>query len=213
MRNRLFTAPSRFGYSSAWSARGLCSGSAGASEGRRRKTSHSIFGPTAFGPIHRTRPRTRGPDRAPDYGPQGRIDRVRRAHLNAAAPAPPSRPGRTVTHAVFVRSAGDAIAGRRRFRALPDRGRLNQVDCSPPSPRDRTSTPRFARTYPFGRAVESSIRRVRSVCAADPIASWSFTTSARPAHHGAAEPLLQANLCAVYGAASIGAGIPYSPNR
>ena len=47
----------------------------------------------------------------------------------------------------------------------------------------------------------------------DPLPEWSFTTSARPAHHGAAEPLLQANLCAVYGAASIGAGIPYSPNR
>ena len=31
--------------------------------------------------------------------------------------------------------------GQRRFRVLPDRGRLNQVDWSPPSPCDRTNTP------------------------------------------------------------------------
>ena len=103
----------------AWSARGLCSGSAGASEGRRRKTSHSRSGPTAFGPIHRTRPRTRGPDRAPDYGPQGRTDRVRKAHLNAATPAPPSRLGRTVTR----NERSDIGCGETPERqARPDRG-------------------------------------------------------------------------------------------
>ena len=47
----------------------------------------------------------------------------------------------------------------------------------------------------------------------DLLPEWSFTTSARSAHHGAAEPLLQANLRAVYSAASAGTGIPYSPNR
>ena len=44
---------------------------------------------------------------------------------------------------------------------------------------------------------------------ADPLPEWSFTTSARPVHHGAAEPLLQANLYAVYGTASAGTGIPH----
>ena len=43
----------------------------------------------------------------------------------------------------------------------------------------------------------------------DPLPEWSFTTSAHPAHHGATEPLLQANLHAAHGAASAGAGVRF----